>query len=181
MDKCKNKKCPKGKICNPKSRRCVKLKGRVGRKLAKRKSKSRRKSVRKSKSKRKSVRKSKSKRKSVRKSKSRRKSVRKSKSRRKTPPIFKDYKTLPKEWSKNIKNKELLEQYLYIYSYWRYLREIGIFLWGRATHYNFTNLKRIKGDIFYEGITENDLEDWNSDFYRSIDQADADLEHKLSR
>ena len=176
MDKCKNKKCPKGKICNPKSGRCVKLKGRVGRKLAKRKSKSRRKS------RRKSVRKSKSRRKkSVRKSKPRRKSVRKSKSRRKSPPIFKDYKTLPKEWSKNIKNKELLKQYLYIYSYWRYLREIGIFLWGRATHYNFTNLKRIKGDIFYEGITEDDLEDWNSDFYRSIDQAEADLEHKLSR
>jgi hypothetical protein len=103
MSNCENKRkekglkpCPNGKICNPKTGRCVKTKGAIGKKLlAKSKSKSsksarksksrRRKSVKKSKSRRsKSVRKSKSRRsKSVRKSKSRRKkSVRKSKSRR---------------------------------------------------------------------------------------------------
>lgn len=154
MDKCKGKKCPKGKICNPKSGRCVKLKGRLGRKLAKRKSKS------------KSRRKSRSKR--------------KSKSRRKSPPVFKNYKKLPKEWSKNIKDENLVDMYLYIYSYWRYLREVGLFLWKNATHYVYTNFKSIKSDIFYEGITEEDLEEWSIGLDRSMYQAEGDLENKLN-
>ena len=50
MDKCKDKNCPRNKICNPKTGRCVNKSGRIGKKLAKSR---RRKSVlRKSKSRR---------------------------------------------------------------------------------------------------------------------------------
>jgi hypothetical protein len=85
MSNCENKRkekglkpCPSGKVCNPKTSRCVKSKGAIGKKLLRKsKSRSKKKSVRKSKSR--------SKKKSVRKSKSRskKKSVRKSKSRSK--------------------------------------------------------------------------------------------------
>ena len=77
MSKCENKKCKADQICNPKTGRCVKRTGAIGKKLLA-KSKSRSKSVKKSKSRSKSVKKSKSIKK---KSKSRRsKSVKKSKS-----------------------------------------------------------------------------------------------------
>ena len=55
MSRCENKKCKADQICNPKTGRCVKKSGRIGRTLLK-KSKIRRKSVvRKSKSRRKKV------------------------------------------------------------------------------------------------------------------------------
>ena len=52
MDKCKDKNCPRNKICNPKTGRCVLKSGRIGKKLNKSKSRRiRRKSKSKSKAK----------------------------------------------------------------------------------------------------------------------------------
>ena len=52
MDKCKDKNCPRNKICNPKTGRCVLKSGRIGKKLAKSKSRRRKSVLRKSKSRR---------------------------------------------------------------------------------------------------------------------------------
>ncbi len=60
MDKCKDKNCPRNKICNPKTGRCVNKSGRIGKKLVKSKSRRKKSVLRKSKSRR-SRRKSKSK------------------------------------------------------------------------------------------------------------------------
>ena len=110
QDKCAGKNCPVGKICNPKTGRCVKRTGAIGRKLLA-KSKSRRsRSVKKRKSRSKSKsRRSKSKSKS-RRSKSKSKSRRSRKMKSKSKSVRRKSKSVRKSKTKSKSRSNQLHQ-----------------------------------------------------------------------